>query len=497
VRSCTVLYCTIPCYLRKEGRKTDVCLSSCLSVLFIARPRALLREPRKIRPVSDISGQEESSKGATAEELASWSKFTEKSVTKKTFAGGEAAWARWVEYLEGIPTQRRPLPSLDNLTTEEDKSDRVSLFTQWLHEKKGYNRDRIVQELGKVKRMFETSLWKTEFFNNALQSRTLDSTRATTDEKKVIDQQKSVDKSMPLVAELALLVREEFWTRWLDDWSCKAMDFRVIWIALILSYNSGPRMSNVTLRDGPDAEDHCIRAGHLTFYFRADSRIVPVVGGEHLRTYVGGDYVMIKRNLASCSYKFLTSKAGSAAHELSRRSVHESMVLEDLCTWVLRSGVMEKDELVTRYPSKTDYPDDKRFKRAVLNQKRFSRCYSWLGEKVVLQDEFTTRCARIGYVVNGSCDALRDPEIAEGGGWSNTSKVPLQHYLVKHSLIKEKIIVAMDARLKGGNQGVPLGAWARVSADGKSSLTLAEVRVMAQDAVLLRKSLAESAGSSS
>jgi hypothetical protein len=77
------------------------------------------------------------------------------------------------------------------------------------------------------------------------------------------------------------------------------------------------------------------------------------------------------------------------------------------------------------------------------------------GEGSDLEDEFTTMCARIGYVAT-----LSD--------------------LVKHSLIKAKIIVALDARLKGGDQSVLPGAWARVGADGVNCLTLVEVRAMAQ-----------------
>jgi hypothetical protein len=469
-----------------------VCLSVCRLVLFVARSRTLSREPRLLRPIG-VAGR-----GATAEERASLSKFAEKSVTKKTLAGGEAAWARWVEYLEGLPAHRRPCPFMDELKLDEDKRERLSLFTMWLYEQKGYNREQVVQEIGKVKRFFEITMRDTGFFKSAIQARVLESTRANTEEKKEILQQKSVDKSLPLCAELALIIREEYWEKCLEDWSCKSMDRRVLWIALALSYNNGPRVSNVTLRDGPTAEDHCVRARDLTFYFQEGSGIVivPVFGGEHLRRYVGGDNSKIRRNLLSCSFSYLTTKAGTTSHELARRSVHEGMVLEDLCTWVLKSGVKMGDELVTRYPS-GQYAGDKGCRRAVLTQKKYAMGLAWLGVRVELEGLFTTRFARIGFVVNGACDALCEVEIAEGGGWSTESRVPLNHYLPKHPLVREKVNSARDARARRGNLSVPLDAWARCGANGVSSLTLADVRVMAWDAELLRQSLTESVDNSS
>jgi hypothetical protein len=42
------------------------------------------------------------------------------------------------------------------------------------------------------------------------------------------------------------------------------------------------------------------REGDLRFNFKEGSGIVPVVGGEHLRSYVGGDYAKVKECLASC-----------------------------------------------------------------------------------------------------------------------------------------------------------------------------------------------------
>jgi hypothetical protein len=102
------------------------------------------------------------------------------------------------------------------------------------------------------------------------------------------------------------------------------------------------------------------------------------------------------------------------------------MVLKDLCTWVLKSGVKMGDELVTRYPSGQD-GGNKGYRRVVLTQKKYLMGLAWLGVKVEQEGLFTTRFARIGFVVNGACDGRCEVEIAVGGGRSTESKVPMAH----------------------------------------------------------------------
>jgi hypothetical protein len=40
------------------------------------------------------------------------------------------------------------------------------------------------------------------------------------------------------------------------------MDSKAIWLAVGFAFDSGLRQDNLTLKNGPPAEDHCIRAGH-------------------------------------------------------------------------------------------------------------------------------------------------------------------------------------------------------------------------------------------
>jgi hypothetical protein len=49
------------------------------------------------------------------------------------------------------------------------------------------------------------------------------------------------------------------------NWLADGMDSKAISLTVDLAFDFGPRIGNLTLKDGPQAEDHCIRAGHAAF----------------------------------------------------------------------------------------------------------------------------------------------------------------------------------------------------------------------------------------
>jgi hypothetical protein len=135
------------------------------------------------------------------------------------------------------------------------------------------------------------------------------------------------------------------------------MDSKAIWLAVGLAFDSGPRIGNLTLKDGPLAEDHCIRAGHAAFNIvdptsGVESRIK---GGPLMERFLSRrdvDYPMVK----SVDLVLITSKTSKRVKSIvkepktiARGSRVESTVLDDLLAWIHYSGVQEEDELLTRY----------------------------------------------------------------------------------------------------------------------------------------------------
>lgn len=80
-----------------------------------------------------------------------------------------------------------------------------------------------------------------------------------------------------------------------------------MWIALVLTFSNGPRVGNVTIRDGPTAEDHCIRAGDMLFTFQEGDELVTASGGQEVRDFVGGCADRVKMFVSSCKLSYMTS----------------------------------------------------------------------------------------------------------------------------------------------------------------------------------------------
>ena len=74
----------------------------------------------------------------------------------------------------------------------------------------------------------------------------------------------------PLSLEVVLDIRDRLWLK--TGWDGPGMDDKGIWLAICLGFDSGNRIGMVTLKDGPNGVDHCIRAGHVTIVCKKPER---------------------------------------------------------------------------------------------------------------------------------------------------------------------------------------------------------------------------------
>ena len=58
-------------------------------------------------------------------------------------------------------------------------------------------------------------------------------------------------------------MRTKYWEE--RNWTVPDIDKRAIWLAVALGFDSGPRIGNITEKDGKNGPDHCIRAKHCLF----------------------------------------------------------------------------------------------------------------------------------------------------------------------------------------------------------------------------------------
>jgi hypothetical protein len=168
--------------------------------------------------------------------------------------------------------------------------------------------------------------------------------------------------------------------------------------------------------------------------------------------------------VVNCTLLFRTSKAGAHEHLLERHTVCEEMVLEDLCLWMLRSGVLEEEDLLTRHPPL----GDKIHGVVSLRRKEYSRVFHWLCSAVlgITPGSLSSKSVRGGYAASAYLDRMSPPEINQGGGWSYSSRTPIGYYIPSSIRAAEpQAMVPSDLHL---------GGWARtVGPTGVGGLTVA------------------------
>jgi hypothetical protein len=200
------------------------------------------------------------------------------------------------------------------------------------------------------------------------------------------------------------------------------LDKKARWLAIALGWDSGIRVGQLAMPDGKASEDHTIRANSVTLEFE-DGRSIPVGPEARAVLRLGSRPVM-------ADLEFITSKTSRGQtvktldiKTLGRRSEMESLVLDDLCEWVLRSGVLATDPLLTRY----SIPESR---RKVITRKEISTAIKESAARLNVSElMFSSKSLRKGYASHCSKVGVSQEERNIRGGWTRNSRVPETNYM--------------------------------------------------------------------
>ena len=393
--------------------------------------------------------------------------FLSKGVSTRTHANSRSSWNIWSTYLATLPGYCCSFDFLDNLSSVEDKALRVSLFVKYLFEEKQLRKPRIMSIMSDISRLFSLSLRPTSPFDHGFVHRAKAATKHPQLEARSRALLRDATEKLPVPGEAVWRARSVFFVN--QPWTAPGMVEKAKWIALALSYHNGARVSNVTRQDGRSAHDHCILARHIVFYILVEGLPVAVVGGSPLRDKLGCSGSNLA-TVSSCRVNLVTSKTVRGSFEVARNSACESMVLDDLCLWVIKSGVECNDELVTRYPP----PGKSGWRRKTLTNREYQTVFRWLEREVgVPKNSFSSKSCRLAYATGGELDGLSRREINQGGGWARQSQVSGRVYTSQHIVQRGRAAREVDS-------GKALGAWARAGPLGQGALTIRDVQMMGE-----------------
>jgi hypothetical protein len=394
------------------------------------------------------------------------SKFIKDNASKR--CGYEKAWREWTEYREELHRSVRPDQFLGNLAPEE-RSVRLSQFIR--HKWEAGTRGKALQVLmSNLKMVFLEALVDVTCFSSELVLRTSRAARHTAEEKLALDTKRRAQQPLPASMDIIWPIRDHFWTN--ESWLCKGLDRRAVWLAIAMGFDAGPRISNVTRKDGKRA-DHCIRAQQVHFLFRAtDGKCQKVCVGNAFRAATA--QLSIPECIIRCEYRFLTGKVDMpyAHHTIARRTTAESTLLDDLAVYFVNSGVQEEDELFTRYPGPAEsHVNGGIYSRKSLTRKEYKAGLAWAAVNAGLppgslqSSSVRSGCAEIARATGATDEELRH------GRWGSKSSVPERHYL---STLDE-----LSFGTDGSGPGSSTGSFARVTDREAAEFNLDHVKCIA------------------
>jgi hypothetical protein len=277
--------------------------------------------------------------------------------------------------------------------------------------------------------IFLESLSDVQGFMEPVVQRTKVACRPTEAEARVMLADRESKRALPLSVDMMWVIRDQFWSN--QSWLCEGMSRRAVWVASAMTFDSGVRVSNVTLKR-LRGKDHCIRAKAVIVKYQSPTSdtVEAVQGGEALRSVVeevGGEALFISL-VIGCVFSFKSGKVSLPDDKfvVGRETRESAVFLDDLVLWIIRSGVRADDELFTRYPT-SNCP--KGFGRKVLTAKEFQAGADFaavacgLPERSVKTSSGRRGCVETARAVGASRDELCH------GKWKPGSKVPDKHYL--------------------------------------------------------------------
>ena len=400
--------------------------------------------------------------GFTEAEERTIGRLVGSSVTRGTGDEYARQWRKWQDFLGTVAVERRPQEFLESVEEVEAKVKWLILFVDYLKtSRKVVGSQAVGGVLAGVKFYWKRRGLDCSFFESKALAQAKHGARRTTEQIRESALEKEQTRILPAVMEMVIWMRDRYWVQSGRD--RKGIDDKGTYIGLSVSFDSGLRPCSVTLRDGPRAEDHCIRARHFRFLVEVEpGRQVKLSGGEEIRTFLLVDLYVRMAQVVCVDIMVFTGKTqqrasfSQQARTIGRGSEVEGKLLEDLMEWMVISGVRADDPFVTRYfPKENGVPGQ--FDRKVVTAQMVRNAVKASCVALGLPpDRYSAKSLRSGFATHMTACGIARENVATRGGWAEQSRVPEQHYISSFTRGAFESAVGVDGEVRG--MGLE-GAW--------------------------------------
>lgn len=343
-------------------------------------------------------------------------KFLESSVETATYKKYKIAWKKWMDYNHMLHLNDLFMDEY----TKELKVKYVLRFIKYLYDN-NMRGNSISGTLTGIKQFFIFNLKPIDCFNNDLIKQGIKSCKLKNTEIIQIATKKKSNEIIPFNVELLEQLRIIYFID--DHWdSVEYLNNKAVYLAVAICLDTAVRISSVTLKDGKDKLDHCIKLNHINIKVKDVSISIK---GEDFKQYFQNNQLIISDVELIDLYFFsdkVTTNSGVVLSKdpnvIARTNRNDSQLVDDLINWILKSGVKDGDELLTRYFNG---------KRKVVTRKQITNGLKYIAElNDIPVNRINTKSLRKGFATSAAMSGMSEEQIKSKGAWS--SKVAKLHY---------------------------------------------------------------------
>lgn len=349
--------------------------------------------------------------------------FLKTGVCQSTSAGYASDWKQWEKFHRSNGSSDLYLRSIEG--NDAAKATVWTLFILHLYSNEGKRAEQVHGILSGVRHNLLANLSGISFLSHEAVINARRACRRSPEEHRVYLLQQRLKVLLPASLDMLDNLRDFLWKE--RSWGFEDLLYKAIWLACCLSFDRGPRLGNVSLKDGKHALDHNIRCDFAHFSVeKADGTIIKIPAGPDMTVYD-------VRSVVALTIEIPTSKTTGSCrrHQLepiviARSTSRSSQLLDDFTEFVQHSGSHGPQPLLSFY-RRSDVTGIKMHK--TLTKKEINSEIKACALRCGLPPKFFSGMSlRKGNATQSSLGRLSTEERNRAGGWAINSKVPDRHY---------------------------------------------------------------------
>jgi hypothetical protein len=346
-----------------------------------------------------------------------------KGVVSSTVASYSTAWKLWLDFHASNQSTDVLLKSIDK--NDAAKSMVWTMFCMFLYDHHGRRAEQVHAILTGVRHRLLTSFTSIQFLSSEVVANARRAVQRNPEEERVHAEAKRSKEMLPVTPDMLTHLRSVLWGED-EDWSFDAILRKAVWLACCLSYDRGPRISNVTLKNGKTGLDHNIRCDNAAFLINRGNHAGTIRAGPDMKA-------VAPSSVATLTIDIVTSKTtgGSKALRIlpaviSRSTAESTQLLIDFVHFVQHSGSFGSQPLLSFY--RTSPITGQRLHK-VITRKEVSHEIKECAIRCGLPARFFSATSlRKGHATQTSLSGWSAVERNIAGGWAPNSRVPDKHY---------------------------------------------------------------------